>query len=112
MIDVAGDGILATFDGPARAVRPALQLSESVRSLGLELRSGVHAGEITRRDGRVAGIAVHLAARVASVAAPGDVLVTRTVRDLVAGSGLSFESRGEHELKGIPDRWALYVAVD
>ena len=111
LVDVAGDGILATFDGPARAVKCARQIRETVRSQGVELRSGLHAGEITRREGGIAGIAVHIAARVSALAAPGDVLVTRTVRDLVAGSGILFEERGEHELKGVPDRWTLYAAV-
>ncbi|HEX2345970.1 MAG TPA: adenylate/guanylate cyclase domain-containing protein [Gaiellaceae bacterium] len=111
LVDVAGDGILATFDGPARAVRCAGQLREAVRPQGLELRSGLHAGEITRRTGGIAGIAVHIGARVSALAEPGEVLVTRTVRDLVAGSGIVFEDRGEHELKGVPDRWALYAAV-
>ena len=111
LVDVAGDGVLATFDGPARAVRCARQIREAVRVQGVELRSGLHAGEITRRTGGIAGIAVHIAARVSALAAPGEVLVTRTVRDLVAGSGIAFEERGEHELKGVPDRWALYAAV-
>lgn len=111
LIDVAGDGVLATFDGPARAVKCARQIRDTVLPLGLQLRSGLHAGEITRREGGVAGIAVHIAARASARAEPGEVLVTRTVRDLVAGSGLAFEDRGEHELKGVPDRWALYAAV-
>jgi class 3 adenylate cyclase len=111
LVDVAGDGILATFDGPARAVRCAHQIGQAVRAQGLELRSGLHAGEVTRREGGIAGIAVHMAARVSALATPGEVLVTRTVRDLVAGSGLVFEERGEHELKGVPDRWTLYAAT-
>jgi class 3 adenylate cyclase len=111
LVDVAGDGILATFDGPARAVKCARQIQEAVRAQGMELRSGLHAGEVSRRAGRIAGIAIHIAARVAALAAPGEVLVTRTVRDLVAGSGLVFEQHGEHELKGVPERWALYAAV-
>jgi class 3 adenylate cyclase len=111
LVDVAGDGALATFDGPARAVRCARYVRDTVRVQGLDVRSGLHAGEVTRRDGGIAGIAVHIAARVETLAAPGEVLVTRTVRDLVAGSGIAFEERGEHELKGVPDRWALYAAV-
>jgi class 3 adenylate cyclase len=111
LVDVAGDGILATFDGPARAVKCSRQIQEAVRAQGMELRSGLHAGEVTRRAGGIAGIAVHIAARVAALAAPGEVLVTRTVRDLVAGSGIAFEERGEHELKGVPERWALYAVT-
>jgi class 3 adenylate cyclase len=78
---------------------------------GLEVRSGLHNGEINRRDDAISGIAVHIGARVGALAAPGEVLVTRTVRDLVAGSGIEFAQRGEHELKGVPDRWALYAAI-
>ncbi len=106
-----GDGLLATFDGPARAIRCALHLRDTVQRGGLEVRSGVHTGELARTSEGVAGLAVHIGARVAALAEPGEVLVTRTVRDLVAGSGIAFEERGEHELKGVPDRWALYAAV-
>jgi class 3 adenylate cyclase len=106
-----GDGLLATFDGPARAIRCALSLNEQVRRSGLEIRCGVHTGEVTRSTEGLAGLGVHLCARVCDLAAPGEVLVTRTVRDLVAGSGIAFEERGEHELKGVPDTWALYAAV-
>jgi class 3 adenylate cyclase len=111
LVDVAGDGVLATFDGPARAIRCAGQIRDAVRALGLEVRCGAHAGEVTRRRGGIAGIAVHIGARVSALAAPDEVLVTRTVRDLVAGSGIVFEERGEHELKGVPDRWELYAAT-
>ena len=111
LVDVAGDGVLATFDGPARAIRCARQVRDTLRMHGLEVRSGLHAGEIVRRANGVSGIAVHIGARVSALAGPGEVLVTRTVRDLVAGSGIAFEERGEHELKGVPDRWALYAAV-
>ncbi|HSF61650.1 MAG TPA: adenylate/guanylate cyclase domain-containing protein [Gaiellaceae bacterium] len=107
----AGDGILATFDGPARAIRCAWRLREELRHSGLEVRCGIHTGEVTRRSDGVAGIAVHIGARVAALSDPGEVLVTRTVRDLVAGSGISFEERGEHELRGVPDRWPLYAAT-
>jgi len=106
-----GDGVLATFDGPARAIRCASQIRDEVRMSGLEVRCGLHAGEVTRRPEGIAGVAIHIGARVCALAAPGDVLVTRTVRDLVAGSGISFEERGEHELKGVPDTWALYAAT-
>ena len=106
-----GDGLLATFDGPARAIRCALHLRGAVERHGLEVRSGLHTGELARTSEGVAGIAVHIGARVAALAEPGEVLVTRTVRDLVAGSGISFEDRGEHELKGVPDTWALYATL-
>ncbi len=108
-VDAAGDGVLATFDGPARAIRCARHVRESVRRIGLDVRSGLHTGEVTRREGGIAGIAVHIAARVSSAAAPGEVLVTRTVRDLVAGSGIDFDDRGEQELKGVPERWPIYA---
>jgi class 3 adenylate cyclase len=111
LVGTAGDGFLATFDGPARAIRCALHLRQELRRSGLEVRSGLHAGEVTRTGTSIAGIAVHIGARVAAIAVPGEVLVTRTVRDLVAGSGIAFENRGEHELKGVPDRWALYAAT-
>ncbi len=110
-IDTAGDGFFATFDGPARAVQCAAAIRDSVRTLGLEIRSGVHTGEVELADGRVTGIAVHTGARVAAQAAPGEVLVSSTVRDLVAGSGIRFEDRGEHELKGVGS-WRLYSVVD
>jgi class 3 adenylate cyclase len=109
--DTAGDGLLATFDGPARAIRCAERLRDDMRRGGLQVRCGLHTGEITRRSEGVAGIAVHIGARVAALAGPGEVLVTRTVRDLVAGSGIAFVERGEHELKGVSDRWTLYAAV-
>jgi class 3 adenylate cyclase len=107
-IDFAGDGVFATFDGPARALSCACAIRDGVRSLGLEIRAGVHTGEIECRGDAVAGLAVHIGARVAALAAAGEVLVSRTVKDLVVGSGLSFEDRGTHELKGIPDAWQLY----
>ena len=110
LVNTAGDGLLATFDGPARGIRCAWSLRDSLKQTGLEVRSGIHTGELTRRNGGVAGIAVHIGARVSALAEPGEVLVTRTVRDLVAGSGIVFEDRGEHALKGVADRWALYAA--
>jgi class 3 adenylate cyclase len=106
-----GDGFVATFDGPARAIRCAARLRDQARRSGLELRSGLHTGELIRRSEGIAGLAVHIGARVSALAAPGEVLVTRTVRDLVAGSGIVFEERGEHELKGVPDTWALYAVT-
>ena len=107
--NTAGDGVLATFDGPARAIRCASHIRDEVARSGLHVRCGLHAGEVMRREAGLAGIAVHIGAQVAAIAEPDEVLVTRTVRDLVAGSGISFEERGEHELKGVPDRWALYA---
>jgi class 3 adenylate cyclase len=111
-VDTAGDGFLATFDGPARAVRCALGIAEGVQPLGLEIRAGIHTGEVQMNGDDVRGIAVHVGARVGALAGAGEVLVSSTVRDLVAGSGLSFEDAGEHELKGVPDRWRLYRVVD
>src|SRR5262245_29864903 len=110
-IDTAGDGFYATFGGPARAVHCALQISERVRDLGLEVRIGVHTGECEVVDSKLGGIAVATGARISAQASPSEVLVSQTVKDLVAGSGLSFEDAGEYELKGIPDRWRLYRAV-
>jgi class 3 adenylate cyclase len=109
LIDRAGDGMLAMFDGPARAVRCASAIGMELRKLGLEMRAGVHAGEIELRGDGVAGIAVHLAARVMGTARAGEVIVSRTVRDLTIGSGLEFQDRGVHELKGIPGEWELFV---
>jgi class 3 adenylate cyclase/pimeloyl-ACP methyl ester carboxylesterase len=107
-VDAVGDGFLASFDGPARAIRCGCAIAESVPELGLEVRVGLHTGECELLDGKVAGIAVHTGARVASLAGPGEVLVSSTVKDLVAGSGIAFEDRGTHELKGIPGEWRLY----
>lgn len=111
-VNTTGDGLLATFDGPARAVRCAQAIGSSVRPLGLEIRSGCHTGEIEFVDHDVRGLAVHIGARVAALAAPGEVLVSSTVKDLTAGSGLVFEDRGDHDLKGVPDRWRLFLAVN
>ena len=108
-VDTAGDGFFASFDGPARAIRCACAVVDSMPELGLEVRAGLHTGECELMDGKVAGIAVHTGARVASHAQPGEVLVSSTVKDLVAGSGLAFEDRGAHELKGIPGEWRLYA---
>ncbi len=106
-----GDGFLATFDGPARAVRAGLSISEAVRSLGIEIRAGVHTGEVELIGEDIAGLSVHIGARVASLAGPGEVLVSRTVKDLVVGSKLEFEARGAHELKGVPGKWDLFRAL-
>lgn len=110
-IDTAGDGFFASFDGPARAIRCACAIRDTVRELGLEVRAGLHAGECEVVDGKVSGIAVHIGARVAGKATPGEVLVSSTVKDLVAGSGIGFEERGEHELKGIPGEWRLFAVT-
>jgi len=106
-IKTTGDGALATFDGPAGAIRCASALRDSARTLDLQLRQGIHIGEVERRGSDIGGIAVNLAARVQATAEPDEVLVTRTVADLVAGSGIEFQDRGEHELRGIPGRWQL-----
>jgi class 3 adenylate cyclase len=111
-VDTAGDGFLATFPGPAKAVRCALAIRDAVVPLGLQIRAGVHTGEVQLRSEGIGGIAVHIGARVAGQAGAGDVVVSRTVKDLVAGSGLRFEDIGEHELKGVPDRWQLYSASE
>ena len=110
-VKTVGDGFVATFDGPARAVRCATTIGEAVRPLGLEVRAGVHTGEVELLDGDIGGIAVHVAARVNALAAPGEVLVSRTVKDLVAGSGIGFVDRGSHTLKGIPEDWQLLAAT-
>ena len=110
-INTAGDGFFAAFDGPARAIRCAGAIREAVRSLGLEVRCGLHTGECELVGEDLAGIAVHIGARVAALAAPGEVLVSQTVRDLVAGSGLSFEEHGVHTLKGVPSEWRLFQAI-
>jgi class 3 adenylate cyclase len=110
-IDTAGDGFLATFDGPARAIHCACAIRDSVRSLGIEIRAGLHTGECELVGEKVAGIAVHTAARVNGLAQPSEVLVSSTVKDLVAGSGIEFVDRGEHDLKGVPGTWRLYAAA-
>ena len=109
--DTAGDGFFATFDGPARAIRCADAIVNGVRDLGLEVRAGVHTGECEVHEDKVAGLAVVIGARVAAAAGGGEVLVSQTVKDLVAGAGLDFEERGEHELKGVPGTWRLHAAV-
>jgi len=103
------DGFLTTFDGPARAVKCAQGICEAVKPLGLEVRAGCHSGEIELLGSDVGGVAVHIGARVAALAQPSEVLVSSTVKDLVAGSGLSFTDRGEHELNGVPGSWGVYA---
>jgi class 3 adenylate cyclase len=111
-INTTGDGFFATFDGPARAVRCAQAIVEAVRPLGLEVRAGLHTGEIMTSGAEVGGLAVHIGARVGAAAAASEVLVSHTLKDLVAGSGLAFEDRGVHQLKGVPDGWRLYAVAD
>lgn len=110
-LDTAGDGFFARFDGPARAVQAATAIRDAIHELGIEVRAGVHTGECEIADGKVAGIAVAIGARIASLAEAGEVLVSSTVKDLVAGSGLRFEDRGARELKGVPGEWRVFAAV-
>jgi class 3 adenylate cyclase len=110
LVKTTGDGILATFDGPGRAVRCALSFGTASRQIGLPLRAGLHTGEIEIRGRDIGGIAVHAAARVMAQSQPSEVLVSRVVTDLVAGAGLKFAERGSHELKGLPGRWDLFAA--
>jgi len=109
--DTAGDGFFATFDGPARAIRCGLEIVEGVRDLGIEVRAGVHTGECEVVDTKVGGVAVSIGARIMALSAPSEVVVSQTVRDLVAGSGFAFDDRGDHELRGVPERWRLYRAL-
>jgi class 3 adenylate cyclase len=108
-LDTAGDGFFASFDGPARAVRAATAIGESLRALEIEVRAGVHTGECELSDGKFVGVAVSIASRIASLAGPGEVLASSTVKDLVAGSGLQFEDRGVYELKGINEPWRIFA---
>jgi class 3 adenylate cyclase len=110
--DTAGDGFYATFDGPARAIRCAVEVTERVRELGIEVRAGVHTGECEVIEHKCGGLTVSIGARVAAHAGPSQVMVSQTVKDLVAGSGLAFADAGEHELKGVPDTWRLYRVVN
>jgi class 3 adenylate cyclase len=110
-VHTAGDGFLATFDGPARAIRSAVSISEAVRPLGIEVRAGLHTGEIELLEDDIGGIAVHIGSRVSALAGPREVLVSSTVKDLVAGSGIEFEQRGVHELKGVPGQWNVFAVT-
>jgi class 3 adenylate cyclase len=110
-VDTAGDGFFATFDGPARGVRCAQAITDAVSDLGIEVRAGVHTGEVETIAGKAGGIAVNVGARIAALAGPSEVLVSHTVQGLVSGAGLVFEDAGEHELKGIPGRWPLFRAM-
>jgi len=111
-VKTTGDGVLATFDGPARAIQSGRAICEGARQLGIEVRVGVHTGEVERRGDDVAGIGVHIAARVEAAAQPGEVWVSRTVTYLVTGSGIAFDDRGEHQLKGVPGAWQLFTVVN
>jgi class 3 adenylate cyclase len=111
-IDTTGDGFLASFDGPARAVRCASAITRGVRDLGLDVRAGVHTGECELAGGKLGGIAVHIGARVAGLAGPGEVLVSSTVKDLVAGSGIVFRDRGANRLKGVDEEWRLFAVLE
>jgi class 3 adenylate cyclase len=111
-VHTVGDGFLATFDGPGRAIRCACAIRDAVRALGIEVRAGLHTGEVEVRGDDVAGMAVHIGARVSAGAAPGEVLVSSTVKDLVAGSGIEFADRGDHELKGVPGTWKLFAVTE
>jgi class 3 adenylate cyclase len=110
-LDVAGDGFFAAFDGPARGIRCALAVVERVRKLGIDVRAGLHTGECRTIDGKPAGIAVSIGARVSALAGPSEVLVSQTVKDLIAGSGLELADRGEHRLKGVPGSWRVYAVA-
>lgn len=111
-VDTAGDGFFAVFDGPARAVRCASSICASVAPLGIEVRAGLHTGEVRQEGDAVTGIAVAIGARIGALAGSGEVLVSPTVKDLVVGSELSFEDRGTHALKGVPDQWRLFAVAD
>ena len=111
-VDTAGDGFFATFDGPARAIRCACAIRERLTDIDVQIRAGLHTGECELVDGKASGIAVHTGARVAARAEPSEILVSSTVKDLVAGSGIAFNDRGLHELKGIPGEWRLYAVAD
>jgi class 3 adenylate cyclase len=110
-VKFTGDGLLATFDRPGRAINCACAIREAVRILGIQIRVGIHTGEIELRDNDIGGIAVHIGARIAALARPSEILVSQTVADLVAGSELRFDERGPHELKGVPGTWRLYSVL-
>jgi class 3 adenylate cyclase len=110
-VNTSGDGFLATFDGPQRAIRCAMAIRDAVQALGIEVRAGLHTGECEVRGDDIGGIAVHIGARVSALAGPNEVLVSSTLRDLVIGSGLEFEAHGTHELKGVPGEWHLFAVA-
>ena len=111
-VKTIGDGFLATFDGPARAIRCAVTIRDDARALGLDVRAGLHTGECELLGDDIGGLGVHIGARVVAMAEPREVLVSRTVTDLVAGAGISFQRRGTHELKGVPGDWELFAVAD
>jgi len=111
LIKTTGDGVLATFDGPRRGIRCAAALRDELRAIGLQIRAGLHTGEVELRDGDVGGIAVHIAARVMATAGPGEVVTSRTVRDLVVGSDITVKDRGRHRLKGVEGTWPLFAVA-
>jgi class 3 adenylate cyclase len=111
LIKTTGDGVLATFDGPGRGIRCAAALRDELRAIGLQIRAGLHTGEVELRDGDVGGIAVHIAARVMATAGPGEVVTSRTVRDLVVGSDITVKDRGRHRLKGVEGTWPLFAVA-
>lgn len=108
VVKTTGDGLMATFDGPARGIRCADAITRNVRALGLDVRAGVHTGEVERRGGDITGLGVVIARRICDSAATGEVLASRTVKDLVVGSGIAFTDRGDHDLKGVPDSWQFF----
>jgi class 3 adenylate cyclase len=110
-LNTTGDGFIAVFDGPARALRCAFAVREAVRRVGIEIRSGIHTGECEMRRDSISGVSVHIAARIAALASPSNVVVSRTVKDLAGGSGISFDDLGDHALKGVPEPWRLYQVV-
>ncbi len=110
-VNTSGDGFLAMFDGPQRAIRCAMAIRDAVQALGIQVRAGLHTGECEVRGDDIGGIGVHIGARVSALAGPNDVLVSSTLRDLVIGSGLAFEDRGTHELKGVPGEWRLFAVA-
>jgi class 3 adenylate cyclase len=111
VVKSTGDGVLATFEGPAQAVRGVQEIASSLAELDLQIRAGIHVGEIETVGDDVTGVTVNIAARIASLAGPSEIFVSSTVKDLTPGSGLTFDDRGEHDLKGIPDRWHLFRVV-
>jgi class 3 adenylate cyclase len=111
-VKTIGDGFLATFDGPARAVTCAQAIRDVAAQMGMQIRAGLHTGQVELRGDDIAGMAVHIAARVEALANPGDVLVSRTLVDLIAGSGVEFEDRGDYELKGVPGSWRVFALAD
>ena len=113
LIDTAGDGVLALFDSPARAIAAARAIRDAVRALGIEVRAGIHTGELERREnGGVGGIAVHIGARIGALAGADEILVSRTIKDLTAGSSVRLDSRGLQQLKGVPEPWEVFAVVD